>query len=97
MIVNNQKRIKFVNDCGAIFDPEELEKAILWYQKKPTARTKHIYIHGKYPAVSIHDQKIHIHKQLAMCEDKKPLEDYIKRQPHKDRYFIEWQPGGKTP
>ena len=28
-------------------------------------------------------------KQLAMCEERQPLQDYIDRQKDKDRYFIE--------
>lgn len=31
-------------------------------------------------------------KQVAMCEDEKPLQDYINKQPDKDRYYIEKQP-----
>lgn len=31
-------------------------------------------------------------KQIAMCEDIKPLQDYIEKQPDKKRYFIEKQP-----
>lgn len=31
-------------------------------------------------------------KQLAMCEDIKPLEEYIANQKDKSRYFIEKQP-----
>ena len=30
-------------------------------------------------------------KQLAMCEEEKPLRDYIERQRDKDRYYIERQ------
>jgi len=65
-MVKNQKKIKFVNDCNAIFDDNELEKAILWYQEKPTVSIKHVYMNGEYPAVSIHDEKIHIHRLLVM-------------------------------
>lgn len=28
-------------------------------------------------------------KQIAMCEEEKPLQDYIDSQKYKDRYFIE--------
>ena len=28
-------------------------------------------------------------KQIAMCEEEKPLQDYIDSQKNKDRYFIE--------
>ena len=36
MIVKFQKKIEFINDCNCIVDYEELEKAMLWYQDKPT-------------------------------------------------------------
>jgi hypothetical protein len=64
--VNEQKPIEFVNDCNARFDKQQLEAAVLWFQKEPTARLKHIYMHGRYPAVSIHNIKIHVHRLLAM-------------------------------
>lgn len=64
MIVNFQKRIEFINECNCIVDLNELEQAILWYQSKPTSSVKKIYLHGNYPAVSIHNQKIHIHRLL---------------------------------
>ena len=66
MIVNTQKEIEFVNDCGALVDYSELSKAIIWYQDKPTARLKHIYMHCMYPTVSIHKKKIHVHRLLMM-------------------------------
>lgn len=28
-------------------------------------------------------------KQIAICEEKEPLQDYIDRQKYKDRYYIE--------
>lgn len=31
-------------------------------------------------------------KQIAMCEDKEPLQEYVDRQLDKDRYYIEKQP-----
>lgn len=64
MIINKQKHIKFNNEASCIVDYSELEKAILWYQEKPTASNKKIYMHGNYPAVSIHDKKIHVHRLL---------------------------------
>lgn len=66
MIVNKQKQIEFINDCGCIVDENELRNAILWYQEKPTAQNKHIYLHGRYPAVSIYREKVHIHRLLVM-------------------------------
>lgn len=61
LIVKEQKKLEFINDCHCIVDYAELEKAINWYSDKPTARLKHIYMHGNYPAVSIYKEKIHIH------------------------------------
>jgi len=66
MIVNYQKPIKFINDCGCLVDYEELEKAILWYSDRPVARLRKIYMHGRYPAVSIYHEKIHVHRLLMM-------------------------------
>lgn len=64
MIVNKQNKIRFINDCDCIFDEDMLRSAIMWFQKKPTASVKHIYMHGYYPAVSIHETKIHVHRLL---------------------------------
>lgn len=64
LIVNFQKRIEFINECNCVVDLDELEQAILWYQSKPTSSIKKIYLHGNYPAVSIHNQKIHVHRLL---------------------------------
>lgn len=64
MIVNSQKKIEFINDCNCIVDYKELEKAIVWNQNKPTSASKHIYMHGNYPAVTINKNKIHIHRLL---------------------------------
>lgn len=66
ILVKEQKKIYFKNDCNAIVDYEELENAILWYSEKPTISKKHIYMHGLYPAVSIGKEKIHIHRLLMM-------------------------------
>ena len=66
MIVKEQNFIEFINDCNCNVDYEELRKAIIWYQNKPTTRIKHIYIHQKYPAISIHNKKLHIHRLLMM-------------------------------
>lgn len=64
MTVKTQKRIEFNNECDCIVDYYELENAILWYQKKPSLGKKKIYLHGCYPAVSIHNEKIHVHRLL---------------------------------
>ena len=64
LTVKTQKRIEFNNECECLVDYSELEKAILWYQNKPSLGKKKIYLHGCYPAVSIHNEKIHVHRLL---------------------------------
>lgn len=65
-MIKSQKPIKFINDCGALVSYDELSKAAIWYAKSPIARVKHIYMHGKYPAISVKKEKIHIHRLLMM-------------------------------
>ena len=65
-MIKNQKQIYFINDCNALVDFNELRNAVLWYAKSPVMSQKHIYMHGKYPAISIHKEKIHIHRLLMM-------------------------------
>ena len=83
MIIKEQKPIIIKNQCNAIFDEEELKKAIIWYSERPVSRIKTVYIHGKYPAVSIYFQKIHIHRLLMMYWFQRDLDrnEYIH---HKD-------------
>lgn len=64
MIVNSQKPIEFVNTCGAILRTLELECAVLWWSRKPVARLKKVFLHGNYPAVAIHKEKIHVHRLI---------------------------------
>lgn len=65
-MIKQQRKIKFINDCDAIVDTSELEKAILWFQKSFTASKKHIYKHGEYSCISIQKQKIHVHRLLMI-------------------------------
>ena len=83
VIVRVQKPIEFINKCNCIVDYSDLEKAILWYTNKPVARLKTIYLHGRYPAVSIHKEKIHVHRLLMMYWEQRKLrsEEYVH---HKD-------------
>lgn len=76
MIVRTQKRIEFKNECNCIVDLVELEKSVIWIQSKPTARLKKIYMHGRYPAVSVHNKKIHVHRLLASYWERRQLERY---------------------
>lgn len=64
MTVKRQAKIDFSNECECLVDYSELEKAILWYQQKPSLSKKKIYLHGHYPAVSIHNEKVHVHRLL---------------------------------
>ena len=66
LMVKNQRKIEFINNCCAVVDYDELEKAILWYSCKPTISKKHIFMYGNYPAVSIGKDKIHIHRLMMM-------------------------------
>lgn len=66
MICKEKKDIIFKNDCGAIVDENLLRSAICWYSSKPVCKIKHIYIHANYPAISIYDKKIHIHRLIKM-------------------------------
>ena len=67
MKINKQKPIEFINNCNCEVDISDLMRAILWFANgKPVARFKTIFIYGRYPAVSIYEQKIHIHRLLWM-------------------------------
>ena len=73
MIVKGQKPICFDNKCDCIVALSKLEEAILWYQDKPTASKKRIYMHGKYPAISIHNEKIHVHRLIMSFQEGRRL------------------------
>ncbi len=66
MIVHEQKPIKLVNYCGAVYDNNELASALLWYAREPVCRMKRVFMSGRYPAVSIREEKIHIHRLLML-------------------------------
>lgn len=74
MIIRRQKPIEFSGPAEVLFDRKELKKAIKWYSKKPVARLKRVYLHGRYYAVSIYERKIHIHRLLMMYWEKRDLE-----------------------
>ena len=65
MIVTLQRKIVFENACGVLVNLEDLEKAILSDFRSPFASRHKIYIHAKYPAVSMRNDKVHIHRLLA--------------------------------
>lgn len=74
MRVKIQKRIEFINECECEFNYGDLARAIYWYSDKPVARLKRIFMYGRYPAVSIYDKKIHIHRLLAMYYEQRDLD-----------------------
>lgn len=65
-MIKTQKKIEFINSCNCIVDYEMLKNAMLWYSSKPLYSQRAIFMHGNYPAVSIYDEKIHIHRLLMM-------------------------------
>ena len=65
MIVKTQKPIEIINKCGAYFHYGDLERAILSVATRPVCQKKTVFMHGRYPAVSVHGKKYHIHRLLA--------------------------------
>jgi hypothetical protein len=85
MIVHKQKPISFNNACNAQYEEWQLEQAILWYsQIRPVCQLKKIFMHGKYPAVSIHGEKLHIHRLLMSWYKKRRLgrTEYVHHKDH---------------
>ncbi len=64
MTIKTQRPIAFINDCGCMVDEKDLKAAILRQAERPVANIKHIYLYGHYPAVSIHNDKVHVHRLL---------------------------------
>lgn len=64
MTIKLQKKIKWENKCNCIVDLDLLEKAVLWYSKAPVAEHKSIYLYGKYAAVSVGKEKLHVHRLI---------------------------------
>lgn len=61
-----QKKIVFVNQCNCLVDVDVLEKAMLWYSGGNLKSPRKIYMHAKYPCVSIFDKKIHVHRLIGL-------------------------------
>jgi hypothetical protein len=70
----NYREIEFVNQCKCLYSAKDLERAINWYSDKPVARLKRVFMHGRYPAISIYDEKIHVHRLLAMYYEERDLD-----------------------
>ncbi|KKN70672.1 hypothetical protein LCGC14_0428270 [marine sediment metagenome] len=83
MIVHKQKPIFLKNTCGAVYDEELVKKAILWYTTRPVSRVKTVFMYGRYPAVSIYGEKIHLHRLLFMYDKGVDL-DFLQFVHHKD-------------
>lgn len=66
MTINYQRPISIENTCSAIYDEQILKEAIFWFTRRPIAQKKKVFMHGKYPAVSIGNYKLHIHRLI--CE-----------------------------
>lgn len=79
----SQQRLEFINKCNCIVDYELLEKAMIWLSTSTLKKKRVIYLHAKYPCVSIYDRKIHIHRLLKSYQLKRSLkrEEYVH---HKD-------------
>ena len=77
MKILRQKKIKFNTTCDAIYDKDTLAKAIIWYSDKPVCETKKVYMFGRYPAITIYDKKIHIHRLIVMYSLKQDLESFM--------------------
>lgn len=76
MIVRTQKPIVLENGCGAVFNELLLTGAIMRTAKdygKPVAEKKRIFMHGKYPAISVHGKKIHIHRLVMWFVNKRDI------------------------
>lgn len=64
MTPTTQKTICFVNKTDCIVDLDLLERACVWFSDKPLVSKKSIFMYGKYPAVAIYRNKIHIHRLM---------------------------------
>ncbi len=60
-----QKPLEFINSCNCAFDPTMLSAAMLWYSPGTLKSPRKVFMHGQYPAVSIYDEKIHVHRLIA--------------------------------
>lgn len=80
-----QQPLTFNNKCNCIVDYDLLERAMLWYigESKTLMSNRVIYLHGKYPAVSIYDEKVHVHRLIAMYLKRSKI-DFSIHAHHKD-------------
>lgn len=72
-----QIKLNFKNKCNCKVNYSLLEKAMLWYNNGTLFSDRVIYMHGRYPAVSIYNEKIHIHRLIGMFLNKKKISRQI--------------------
>lgn len=74
MAPNKQEGLIFENSCNCKFDPKILELAMLWWADGQILRkNRKVYMHGHYPAVSIFNEKLHIHRLIFSYNHRKKL------------------------
>jgi len=56
LIIKEQKELCFINDFNAIVDYADLSDVIVWHSRLPVAKTKHIFMHGEYPTISVYGE-----------------------------------------
>lgn len=62
--IHTFRQFEFRNKANAIFDESVLTSALLWLEPKPKRQIKTITMYGRYPAVSVGKEKIHIHRLI---------------------------------
>lgn len=74
MTLNVQKPVSFIENTQIIVDHKTLKRAVLWWaQGKPVQKEKSIFQHGRYPGVSIHGDKLHVHRLLMSYKVRRRL------------------------
>jgi hypothetical protein len=66
MTVKKQRKIIIENKCNCIVGESLLIKAMIWYAGRPQCSKKTIFLHGRYPAVGIFHEKIHVHRLIML-------------------------------
>jgi len=74
MIIKADSATEFINVAKCMVNVDDLREAIIWFAGKSVAPTKKIFMYGHYPAVSIYDKKIHVHRLLMMYWEGRDLE-----------------------
>lgn len=78
MAPNVQQELVFENECNCTVDYDILKKAMLWYANgRVLKRLRKIYMHGKYPAVSVYNSKIQVHRLLMQYKIKSKIPNHL--------------------